>query len=480
MYGMVSINTGKLFKAIPEKDKLEHVIQLAEGYKKTLAHPALLCYFSTDEPSWRGVQLEPYQSGYRLFRDYVDPWRPVYLNEAPRGTSEALRPSGDACDLYGIDIYPIPPPNPHSELEDKGITSVGKYTEMCRVTVRDRKPVWMTLQAFSWEHMHHRPNEVYPTLEENRFMAYNAIAHGSTGLMYYGVWFGKGGNPKFLADLKTTILELTAAAPFIVGDTVDGETTTSTPDIRVMQKRCAAGDLWIVLNESAEAKKVELAGKFPANIAELSGKAMPSPDGNTLAFELPAYEVRVFRDAEKPMPKPLYVPKPKRKWVKFQSLEGYKQASWVWYPGTNSISGAMAYFRQTFEIGDAVPEKAELSVAADDMFRCWINGELAMEQMGWQDAYTLDVAKYLKPGKNEIRIVAADADAPPCGLDYAIVRGDGSPIVLSGKETEASLDGKGGWKPAQVLAPYGGGAWRSNVSAKPYKPATQKIPLPKD
>ncbi|MBQ6352268.1 MAG: hypothetical protein IJJ28_03250, partial [Lentisphaeria bacterium] len=166
MYAMLGMNTGKIFQSIPEKEKLEHVIQVAEGFRKNLAHPAVVCYFSTDEPSWRGVQLEPYQSGYRLFRDYIDPWRPVYLNEAPRGSAEALRPSGDACDLYGIDIYPIPPPNPHSELDDKGITSVGKYTERCRVTVRDRKPVWMTLQAFSWGHMHRRDEQIYPTLEE--------------------------------------------------------------------------------------------------------------------------------------------------------------------------------------------------------------------------------------------------------------------------------------------------------------------------
>ena len=478
MYAMLGMNTGKIFKDIPEKEKLEHVIQIAEGYKQTLAHPALVCYFSVDEPSWRGVQLGPYQNGYRLFRDYVDPWRPVYLNEAPRGTSEALRPSGDACDIYGIDIYPIPPPNPHSELDDKGITSVGKYTDMCRVTVRDRKPVWMTLQGFSWGHMYRRPDEIYPTFEESRFMAYNSLAHGATGLMYYGIWFGKGENTKFLDELKTTIHEITAVAPFLVGDTVEGETTTSTPDIRILQKRTVEhGDLWIVLNESAEAKQVEVAGKFPAHLAEVSGKVAPTPENGKLAFELPPYEVRVFRDADRPMPEPLFVPKPKRKFEKFQSLEGFKQATWVWYPGTNSLSGAKAYFRQEFEIGDQLPEKAELSVAADDMFRCWINGELVMEQMGWQDAHTLDVAKFLKTGKNDIRIQAADADAPPCGLVYAMICSDGTK-VLSGKATEASLNGKDDWKPAQVIANYGGGPWLSNVSARPYKPSKQKIPLP--
>ena len=477
MYAMLGMNSGRIFADIPEKDKLEHVIQLAEGYKRTLAHPALVCYFSVDEPNWRGVQLGPYQTGYRLFRDYVDPWRPVFLNEAPRGTAEALRPSGDACDIYGIDIYPIPSPNNHSELDDKTATSVGRYTDMCRVTVRGRKPVWMTLQGFAWGQLYQR-EEIYPTLEESRFMAYDAIAHGATGLFYWGLWLGKGQSDEFLANLKLTLHEITAAGPFLVGDTIEGECSTSTPNIRVMHKRCASGDLWIVLNESAETRQVELKGRFPRNLAELSGKTMPAPNGDTLAFELPRYGVRVFRDADKPMPKPLYVPTPKRRFEVFRSLEGFKQAKWVWYPDTNSISGAKAYFRHEFEL-DKVPATAELSVACDDMFRCWINGELVMEQMGWQDAYTLDVAKYLRPGKNTIRIQAADAEAPPCGLIYAIICGDGTK-VLSGSGTEASLDGKNGWKPAQVLAVYGRGPWLSNVSARPYTPSTQKIPLPRE
>ena len=83
----------------------------------------------------------------------------------------------------------------------------------------------------------------------------------------------------------------------------------------------------------------------------------------------------IVRDADKPMPEPLYVPKPKREFKVYKSLEGFKQASWIWYPDTNSLSGAKAFFRQEFDLGDKVPGKAELSVAADDMFRCRINGE---------------------------------------------------------------------------------------------------------
>ena len=101
------------------------------------------------------------------------------------------------------------------------------------------------------------------------------------------LWMGRGQSDEFLDNLKKTLHEITAAAPFLVGDTVTGETTTDTPNVSVMQKRSQHGDLWIVINESPDPKRVELKGDFPRNIAELSGKEMPSSDGGKLAFGLP-------------------------------------------------------------------------------------------------------------------------------------------------------------------------------------------------
>ena len=113
------------------------------------------------------------------------------------------------------------------------------------------------------------------------------------------------------------------------------------------------------------------------------------------------------------------------------------------------------------------------------MFRCRINGVMVMEQCAWSHAFTLDVAKYLKPGKNTIRILAADAGGPPCGLLYGLVTDDGREIV-SGAETRASKNGRNGWRQAEILGKYGIKPWTMQISAVPYTPPIEKPDLPEE
>ena len=465
---------GRLYKLRNPEQTREFLADFNKKYGKLVEHPALVGYFSVDEPTWRGDPIEPYAAGYRLLRDEFDPWRPVYINEAPRGSADSLRPVANACDVYGVDIYPIPSPNPHSELDDKFVTSVGKYTDICRDVTRDRKPLWMCLQGFAWGTLTHT-EEIYPTYDESRFMAFDAIAHGATGLVYWGLYMGRGENPEFLEGLGKVLGEITSVSAYLVGDTVENGVACDDPAIRVMRKRTAQGDLWIVLNESKDEKRVTLRGELPKKPAETSGLAMPESADGELALTLPAYGVRVFRDAEKPAPEPLHVPKERRPQNVFHGKNGFKRASWVWYPGENKIANSSAYFEQEFTL-DAVPKTAELAVACDDMFRCRINGEVVMEQCSWARAYTLDVAKHLKPGKNVIRIHAADAGGPPCGLLYALSFDDGREI-LSGDGVRVSHDGKNDWIPVQVLGKYGIKPWTEQISAVPYAKPLEDINL---
>lgn len=126
-----------------------------KGMQKYLKHPSLIGYCNTDEPAWRGVASAPVVEAYEYIRK-IDPYRPVMLNEAPRGKIADLRSYAAACDTYGVDIYPVPSPNPHSGLDDKTMTCVGRYADLCREVVRDRKPVWMTLQGFAWGMVTHK------------------------------------------------------------------------------------------------------------------------------------------------------------------------------------------------------------------------------------------------------------------------------------------------------------------------------------
>ena len=467
----------KVFRIRSAEEAKEYLVEFRKRYGKVAEHPAVIGYFSVDEPTWRGDPIEPYAAGYRFLRDEFDAWRPVYINEAPRGGAESLRPVANACDIYGVDIYPIPSPNPHSELDDKTITSVGKYTDICRDVTRGRKPVWMCLQGFAWGTLT-GTKEIYPTYDESRFMAFDAIAHGATGLVYWGLFMGPGENSEFLAGLKKVIGEVTEVSAYLVGDTVEGSVECGDPAIRVMHKRTSGGDLWIVLNESREVKKVALRGELPKRPVETSGAAMPETDGNELALTLPAYGVRVFRDGDKPALEPLYVPKERRPQNVYRGKNGFKRGSWVWFPGESKVAKSNAYFEHEFTL-DKSPVEAELSIACDDMFRCRINGVMVMEYSGWSHAVTRDVAQYLKPGKNTIRIHAADAGGPPCGLLYALSFDDGREI-LSGAETRVSKNGRDDWKPAEVLGKYGIKPWTLQVSAIPYAPPIDEIALPNE
>ena len=455
----------------------EYFTEFKKKYGWLAEHPAVIGYFSVDEPTWRGDAIEPYAAGYRFLRDEFDAWRPVYINEAPRGSVESLRPVADACDIYGVDIYPIPSPNPHSELDDKTVTSVGRYTDICRDVTRGRKPIWMCLQGFAWGTLT-GTKEIYPTYDESRFMAFDPIAHGATGLVYWGLYMGRGENRDFLAGLKKVIGEVTSVSAYLVGDTVEGAVKCDDPAIRVMHKRTTGGDLWIVLNESKEEKTVALRGELPRNPVETSGLDLPRPNGGEMTLTLPAYGVRVFRDGDKPALAALYIPKERRPQNIYRGRNGFKRGSWVWYPGESSVAFSRAYFKHEFTL-DKTPGEAELSIACDDMFRCWINGQLVMEQAGWARAFSLDVAKYLKPGKNTIRILAADAGGAPCGLLYGLSFDDGREI-LSGSDTRVSKNGRDGWIQVEVLGKYGIKPWLEQVGAVPYAPSREEIPLPKE
>ena len=86
-------------------------------------------------------------------------------------------------DITGCDIYPI---STTRKLERPGF-----FTERWK-EIGKGKPVWMVLQAFSWHELSESGGKylknapAYPSFEESRFMAYDVIAHGASGILYWG------------------------------------------------------------------------------------------------------------------------------------------------------------------------------------------------------------------------------------------------------------------------------------------------------
>ncbi|MBR4519516.1 MAG: hypothetical protein IKO65_11005 [Victivallales bacterium] len=437
---------------------------------EAMNHPSTIAWFSTDEPAWGGRPVAPYQRLYETM-SLLDPYHPVFLNEAPRGKVEDLRPYANVCDTYGVDIYPIPSPNSHSDLVDKTMTSVGKYTDICDEVVRGRKPLWMTLQGFAWGKWNKSGVIIYPTREETRFMIYEAISHGATGLMYWGTMSVPTDHP-FVADLAANLHEVEALSRYLVGDTIEGEVTCDVESIRICQKRTAEGDdLWIVLNESPGPVTATFTGKLPAKLRVVSEGRNVIVENGSFTEEFGPYGMHIYRDAAKTIAPPLKRPSTQRLAEKVELPTTFEKASWVWYPGQNLADGDVEYLRNKFRINNLQKiNSAVLSIVVDDYFKCTINGHEVMRQEEWQCAWTLDVLKYLREGENELVVKGMDGGGAPCGALFALALSDGT-LVLSGDHTQASKNGRDGWVKAEVLGAYGCGPWGNQITAVPYVPA---------
>jgi hypothetical protein len=205
-------------------------------------HPALLFWETEDEPSYQynkpGPRVTPQRmiAAYRAVRA-ADPSRPVYVNHSPANLVSTLRQYNDGADILGTDIYPVAPhglreqyalwpDGLHGDLLNPYLSQVGQYAAKLREVGGPSKAVYMVLQAFAWEALRKQgdrdPNLIrYPTREELRFMAFQSVVHGATGLLFWGLHTAPRASG-FWGVLKGVVQELR-----------DLESTLSSPNVKL-------------------------------------------------------------------------------------------------------------------------------------------------------------------------------------------------------------------------------------------------------
>lgn len=449
-------------------------------HESVMAHPAVISYFNIDEPAWGGRPWQPIQEAYRFIRE-LDPYRPIFLNEAPRGKIEDLRPYALASDAYGVDIYPIPSPNSHSDLKDKMMTSVGKYTDICKEVTWDRKPIWMTLQGFAWRQWNKPPNNqnlVYPNHAENRFMAYNAIVHGATGLFYWGFNWGLE-NWDFITELGRTIRELNDMSTVLTSPTViPPAITADNAAIAILHKTCDGKNFYIVQNESGDPVTATFRGATATTWQVLTENRSLTAANGVFSDAFAPYDTHVYTDAAA-LPPPLPQPECQGAAVqRFQSTNDHREAFWVWYPDRNKVPGHQTRFIRDFEVPAGA--EVELHGTADDLFRAYLNGKLVLEHNRFSGHGTIsvrNVTTFIRPGRNRLAYHAADAGQPPAAALFALRITDKQSNVtriVSDTDTICTETAPDNWlnndftpgpewKPAQVLGKYGCEPWGANA-----------------
>lgn len=466
--------------------------------------PNVLAYYLVDEPLWNGTPLQPLLGAYEFYRQ-ADPWHPIWLNAAPRGTVEDLARYNQACDVSGVDIYPVPEGGSHSEMEDRTVTSVGKYTVKMRESVDSRKPVWMTLQGFAWKQLFDRqdPESVFPTPQQSRFMAYDAVVHGASGIMYWGTH--SIARPEYWDVLLGTIHDLACVTGVLAGEPLETNGyELNGGSFAWCGKRAVlgpgeTGEYLIVVNESPE--PATLTGRVPwtgTQLRALTGAAdqpdsqrMLPLDQGRFRDEFGPYDVRLYTTADRwPRNPAVFVPTPRPDPLTGQSLreaarflgetENYRgTANWIWFPGTSRVEGSACVLRRTIEL-TAAPKEAWLIATGDDEFSLSINGTLVVTDNQWDRASRLPVGSLLKAGANLLTVAAKDSGKPPAAFlcDLRITQADGTSLTLvsdadwrvaekpvAGWEAPGFADGA--WQQAEIVAPYGQGPWQKRLLLVP-------------
>ncbi|MGB2874283.1 MAG: hypothetical protein WBB76_02295 [Gaiellaceae bacterium] len=209
-------------------------------------------YYGVDEPALGHVAPGGLIRAYEKLKA-LDPAHPVVINQAPRGTVAALDPYRPAFDITGADIYPVSyPPGVHSDEPNKEISVVGDITKKM-VAAAGGKPIWMTLQI-AWSGViptQRNPDIVprFPTLHEERFMAYQAVIHGARGLFFFGGQLTEvmspaddslGWNWTFWTQaIRPLVVELSSPAvqPILLGQAGGGTVGTAAPGVELATRQ---------------------------------------------------------------------------------------------------------------------------------------------------------------------------------------------------------------------------------------------------
>lgn len=424
-------------------------------------HPALLCYFLQDEPFWVGYPLAVLQRCYDELKK-LDPYRPVWINAAPRGTHADQIPFAKVCDIYGLDIYPVPSGSGHSHLEDRTISCVGKYALRKAEIAGDTKPIAMALQGFSWRAMVDKkesPRSIYPTAQENRFMTYDCLINESAMLGWWGTGYIL--KPEFYDVLYAQFDELRRLYPVWIG-----QASRRLGDVDGIEYRIYYGkDYRVILAANTLNKKMTYSiadtGFTGSQATEWTFNKKVAVKNGKLTDTFNPYDVKIYYQGK--LPAPAYTAAKSMKGNPFTAdvmirvngkiYDG--KGAWIWEESGMNTRGSKAVLRKEFTVSGKTP--VTVYIAADDMAEVYCNGKKAGEVSDWTFMHIIELDNFLKPGKNVLEVRASDGGILPCGVLAELHVG--KTIYPTGSDWQAAVPGSKTFAPAGIVAKFGEKAW---------------------
>jgi hypothetical protein len=161
---------------------------------------------------------------------------------------------------------------------NKDISVVGDVTKKM-LQAAGAKPIWMTLQI-AWSGVtpnRQRPDLVprFPTLQEERFMAYQAIVNGARGLVFFGGQLTQVMRPRdaqlgwnwtfWQQVLRPLLVELTSPSvlPALIAPVAQAAVTASASDVELTARRSGNTLHVIACRRGGSTSRVTISGLPP-------------------------------------------------------------------------------------------------------------------------------------------------------------------------------------------------------------------------
>jgi hypothetical protein len=253
-------------------------------------HPALLAWYLNDELP---LQFLPQLEAHQRWVAEEDPQHPTWVVLFQYRDVFAYRHS---FDVIGTDPYPI---------GRKPASMAAEWTAETSRQVRGGRAMWQVPQLHNWVNYRKASDKSErgrtPSFEEVRSMAWQCIAEGATGLVFYS-WYDVKRNPDVPFDkqwegLKKIAAEIDGLSPALLS-------IEPAPAIQVVGQsprwlhwivRSHRGRSYLIaVNDGDGEGPVEFRLPFvPKAVRELS-RGKPADAGNSLHVDLPRLDVQLY------------------------------------------------------------------------------------------------------------------------------------------------------------------------------------------
>jgi len=252
-------------------------------------HAALAGWYLFDEPEYYSVTPQQLDTAYQAIKQ-ADPVHPITFAAPGFGPSYPFLSAMD----YGIlDPYPIPYDPPSAILTNLAqATAAGKAYDY-------------TIQAYQSDMNLHWPGDVpgptrFPSREETRSLAYLAMNHGTTNLLFYGFWESHVVPGVTWEWMKTVDVgnELIRLGPIYSSTDIPqiSFVSSSSPDLDAGVRQWQGKAYATVVNKSASQFSATLtfSGWVIQSAKEVAGQRAVSSTATAVTDTWPGYGVNVY------------------------------------------------------------------------------------------------------------------------------------------------------------------------------------------